>query len=73
MVLLRTCIPFNRIRLVLLAVVAAAFVLAYLLLGHIFFLTALTSSALMLYGGLILLGAAVIWTAFALFRRKGEL
>ena len=73
MVLLRTCIPFNRIRLILLAVVAAAFVLAYLLLGHIFFLTALTPSAVLLYGGLALLGAAVIWTAFALFRRKGEL
>ncbi len=73
MVLLRTCIPFNRIRLVLLSVVAAAFVLAYLLLGHIFFLIPMTSSALMLCGGLALLGAAIIWIAFVLFRRKGEL
>ena len=73
MVLLRTCIPYNRIRLILLAVVASAFVLSYLLLGHIFFLTALTPSALMLYGGLVVLGAAVIWTASMLFRRKGEL
>ncbi len=60
-VLLRTCIPFNRIRIALLSVVAAAFVLAFLLLGHIFFLYPLTSPAVALYCGLVLLGSALIF------------
>ena len=51
MVLLRTCLPINRIRLALLVTVACAFVLAYLLFGGIFFLVPLTGPALALLGG----------------------
>lgn len=70
LVLLRTCIPFNRIRRMLLAVVAAAFVLAYLLLGSIFFLVPLTAPALMLLGGLLLLGCALIFLCDRLLKEK---
>ena len=69
-VLLRTCRPFNRIRLILLAVVAAAFVLACLLLGNIFFLVPLTSSALLLFGGLAVLGGGLIFLCDCLLKRK---
>ena len=37
LVLLRTCLPLNNVRRILLAAVAAAFVGAFLLLGNIFF------------------------------------
>ena len=70
MVLLRTCIPFNRIRIVLLTVVGAAFVLAYLLLGNIFFLVRLTAPALALLGGLVLLGGGLIFLCDFLLRKK---
>lgn len=70
LVLLRTCIPFNRIRRMLLAVVAVAFVLAYLLLGSIFFLVSLTTPALMLLGGLLLLGCALIFLCDRLLKEK---
>lgn len=59
-VLLRTCLPLNRIRWILLAFVAAAFVLAYLILGHIFLLVPLTEPAIMLLAGLGLLGIVLI-------------
>lgn len=59
-VLLRTCLPLNRIRWILLAFVAAAFALAYLILGHIFLLVPLTESAMMLLAGLGLLGIVLI-------------
>ena len=70
MVLLRTCIPFNRVRRILLAVVAAAFILAYLLLGRIFFLVPLTSSAILLLGGLVLLGGFLIFLSGRLLNRR---
>ena len=70
MVLLRTCIPFNRIRLILLTVVAAAFALAFILLGHIFFLVPLTPPALALYGGLVMLGGSLIFLCDRLLRRQ---
>ena len=60
-VLLRTCLPFNRIRLALLLAVAAAFGLSFLLLDKIFFLSALTTPALTLYAALALLGGLLIW------------
>ena len=68
--MLRTCRPFNRIRLILLAAVAAAFVLACLLLGNIFFLVPLTSSALLLFGGLAVLGSGLIFLCDCLLKRK---
>ena len=61
LVLLRTCLPPDRIRLALLCTVAAAFVLAYLLLGKVFFLIPLTLPAFMLYAGLALLGGGLIF------------
>ena len=70
MVLLRTCIPFNRIRLILLAAVGTAFALAFIVLGHIFFLVPLTPSALALYGGLILLGGSLIFLCDRLLRKQ---
>ncbi|MBR3334950.1 MAG: HAD-IC family P-type ATPase [Clostridia bacterium] len=70
MVLFRTCIPFNRIRLILLAAVGAAFALAFILLGHVFFLVPLTPPALALYGGLALLGGCLIFLCDRLLRKQ---
>ena len=72
LVLLRTCIPFNRIRGLLVAVMAAAFVLVYLLLGKIFFLVPLTVPALALFGGLVLLGGILIFLCSRLLRGRAE-
>ncbi len=70
MVLLRTCFPFNRIRAALLAAVAAAFVLAYLLFGHIFFLVPLTAPALSLFIALALLGGGLVFLCGRLLRGR---
>ena len=67
-VLLRTCIPFNRIRLALLITVAAAFGLSFLVLDRIFFLTDLTTQALTLYAVLAALGGSLIWLCDRLLR-----
>ena len=56
LVLLFTCLPLNRLRGALLAVVAAAFTLAYLVLGKVFLLVPLTGSALLLLAALTALG-----------------
>jgi cation-transporting ATPase E len=68
LVLLRTCLPLNRIRLGLLCAVAAAFVLAFLLLGKVFFLVPLTLPAFMLYTGLALLGGCLVFLCDRLLR-----
>ena len=67
-VLLRTCLPFNRIRLALLVTVAAAFGLSFLLLDKIFLLTPLTMPALTLYAVLAALGGSLIWLCDRLLR-----
>ena len=59
-VLLRACLPLNRIRWILLLAVATAFVLAYLLLGGIFLLVSLTGPSLLLGAGLVALSCLVI-------------
>ena len=69
-VLLRTCLPLNRIRTALLALVAAAFALAFLLLGHIFLLTRLTGQALLLFAGLAVLGFVLVFVCGRLLARK---
>ena len=70
MVLVRTCLPLNKTRAALIAAVAAAFVLAILLLGKIFFLQPLTGAAMGLYAGLAVLGGAVIFLCDRLLARK---
>ena len=70
MVLLRTCQPFNRIRIILLSAMAVAFALAYWMLGKIFFLVPLTGPSAALYGGLVLLGGVLIFLCDYLLRRK---
>ena len=70
MVLVRTCLPFNRIRIALLAVVGSAFILAYLLLGSVFFLIPLTAPALALFGGLVLLGGSLVFLCGRILRKK---
>ena len=67
-VLLRTCLPFNRIRLALLVTVAAVFGLSFLLLDRIFFLSTLTVPALTLYAALAALGGSLIWLCDRLLR-----
>lgn len=68
-VLLRACLPLNRIRWILLLAVAAAFVLAYLLLGGIFLLVSLTGPSLLLGTGLVALSCLVVFlTGRALHR-----
>ena len=68
LVLLRTCLPVNRIRLILLCAMAAAFALAFLLLGKIFLLVPLTLPALALYAVLALLGGGLIFLCDRLLR-----
>ena len=70
MVLLRSCMPLNRTRSALLAVTAAAFALAFLLLGHIFFLVPLTGPAAALFAGLVMLGGGLILLCDRLIRRR---
>ena len=70
LVLLRTCLPVDRIRLALLAAVACAFVLAYLLFGRIFYLVPLTVPALALLSGLALLGGSLIFLFGRLLRSR---
>ena len=60
-VLLRTCLPLNQIRIVLLSLIAAAFALSFLLLGSIFLLVSLNGRALLLFAGLAVLGLAVVF------------
>lgn len=69
-VLLRTCLPLNRIRFALLALVAACFALSFLLLGQIFQLVPLTGGALLLFAGLAVFGSAVIVLFDRLLTRK---
>ena len=59
-VLVRTCLPLNRTRSLLLCAVAAGFVLAYLLLGKVFFLAPLTGAAFAALAGLAVLGGGMI-------------
>jgi len=62
MVLFRSCLPLNHIRRILLLVVAAAFVLAYLLLGkQFFFLVPLTVPAACVLAGLAVFGCGMIF------------
>ena len=70
MVLIRACLPLNRIRCILLAVTAAGFALAFLLFGHIFFLVHLTGPAIALFAGLVLLGGGLILLCDRLIRRR---
>ena len=70
LVLFRTCMPLNRTRYILLAVVAAGFVLAFLLLGRVFFLVPLTGSAIAAYAGLAVLGGGLIFLCDKVIRRK---
>ena len=67
-VLLRPCLPFNRIRLALLVTVAAVYGLSFLLLDRIFFLSTLTVPALTLYAALAALGGSLIWLCDRLLR-----
>ena len=69
-VLLRTCLPLNRTRGILLGLVAAGFILAYLLAGKVFFLVRLSPEALGVYAGLSLLGAGIILLSDRLIRKR---
>lgn len=70
-VLFRTCLPLNRIRIILLCVVAAAFVLAYLVLGsRFFFLVPLTVPSVGVLAGLALLGGLIILLCSRLIARR---
>ena len=70
LVLFRTCLPLNRIRVILLCAAAGAFALAFLFLGKTFFLVPLSLPAFGLYAALALLGGALIFLCDRLLRRK---
>ena len=70
LVLLRTCLPLNMTRKILLAVVIAAFAGAFLLLGRIFFLTFLTGRALIALAALAVLGGGIILLCNRLITRR---
>ena len=72
LVLLRTCLPLNRIRLALLCAVAAGFALAFLFLGGIFSLVPLSLPAFALYAALAVLGGGLIFLCSRLLRPVRE-
>ena len=72
LVLLRTCLPLNMTRRILLAAVAAAFAGAFLLLGKVFFLTALTGEALAAFAALTVLGGGIILLCDRIIVQKTE-
>jgi len=72
MVLVRTCLPLNQNRIILLSVVAAAFLLSYLFLGRIFFLVPLTGGSLLMLAGLSVLGCLIILFCDRWIRKKND-
>ncbi len=73
MVLCRSCLPLNHLRRILLIAVAAAFVLAYLLLGrHFFFLVPLTGPAVGVLAGLAVFGCGMIFLCDRLIAKHEE-
>ena len=61
LVLLRTCLPLNPLRLALLLAMGVVFILAVLFFGHVFFLVGLPSQALLLYAGLMVFGGLAVF------------
>lgn len=72
LVLVRTCRPLNRIRILLLIAVAVAFAGAFLLLRGIFLLEPLTGAALAVYGGLCVLSCLILFCCDKLIARKRD-
>lgn len=70
MVLLRSCLPLNRNRTVIVSVMSAAFVLAALILGPVFSLVPLTGPAWLLLAGLILFSFTVIVFGSKLLKKR---
>ncbi len=70
LVLLRTCLPLNRNRAVLLAAMAGVFVGAVLLLGSKFELVPLPGRAWPFLLGLSALGAVIVFGTAAILRKK---
>ena len=70
LVLLRTCLPLNRNRTVLLAAMAGAFVGAVLLLGSKFELVPLPGRAWPFLLGLSALGAVIVFGTAAILKKK---
>lgn len=70
LVLLRTCLPLNRVRAALLGVVGGAFALAFLLAGRMFFLVPLPLPAAGAYAGLTVLGAGILFLCARLTAKK---
>ena len=72
-VLIRTCIPVNRLRAGMLALVAIGFVLAYLFLHQVFFLVPLSGKPLIALAALSAFGCVIAWaTAFLMRRNRKE-
>ena len=71
-VLIRACLPLNHLRRILLLVTAGAFTLAFLLLGHIFFLVPLTVPAVALFAGLVLLGGGLVLLCDWILKRRSK-
>ena len=69
-VLLRTCLPLNRDRTILLAAVAASFVLAVILMGSIFKLVPLDGKAMTVFLLLAVLGCAIVVAAGIILQKR---
>ena len=69
-VLLRTCLPLNRNRAILLAAVAAAFALAVILMGSIFKLVPLDGKAMTVFLLLAVLGCAIVIAAGMILQKR---
>ena len=71
-VLMRTCMPINRMRIVILVLVGAAFAGAVAVFGKTFFLTPVTGKGWAVYGILAALGCIIIFVTAAIVRRSGK-
>ena len=68
-VLLRTCLPLNRLRGMLVAGSALLFALGFLVLGKVFFLFPLSGPTFAFYAALALLGGGIIFLSSHLLHR----
>lgn len=70
LVLCGVCYPFSRMRLCVLAVMTAGFVLGAMLLGEVFYLTPLGWPMLLCLAGLTAGGAGILWLLTWLLRKE---
>ena len=72
MILAGVCYPFTRLRAAVITAMTAAFILAVLFFGHVFFLMPLPPAELLMLGGLCVMGLGVMLFTRQLMKRRIE-